>query len=120
MICTVTDENLRVRVFSRGELLVLYDEGKNEVVMKEKNPALNSPMKRPTVAKECVRLGADKVLAAHGSLCFPSYRILKKAGVVMLVTEDGSQIETKNFWDVNWKEVVYSSFDAMRERIRGH
>ena len=120
MICTVTDSDFRVRIFSRGDLLVLYDETKGEIVLKKKNPALDSPMKRPIVAKECIRIGADKVLAAHGSLCFPSYRMVKKAGIKMLITDDGSELKTTNYWNVNWKEVMYSSFLAMTERIKGH
>jgi len=90
-----------------------------EIVFKEENPALHSPTKRPLVAKECVKLKADKVIAPHGSLCFPSYQILKRARVKILVSNVGEKLSTENLKEANLREVIYSSFLAMYERIKG-
>jgi len=75
-------------------------------------------MKRPTVSKECVKLKADTVIAPHGSLCFPSYQILKKANIKMLISKPGDKLTTTNLKEVNMREVMYSSFLAISERIR--
>ena len=117
MICTTVNENLEFEIFSRAKYIILINEKNMEIVYKEGNPALNSPMKRPIVAKECVRLKADTVIAPHGSLCFPSYNILKKANVEMLISRPGDKLTTTNLKEVNIREVIYSSFLAIYERI---
>jgi hypothetical protein len=63
---------MKFEIFSKAKYLVLMNEN-GEIIEKRNNPALNSPMKRPAVAKECVELKANEVIAPHGSLCFPSY-----------------------------------------------
>lgn len=117
MICTTVNEDLRFEIFSKAKYIVLLDEKNREVVFKEENPALNSPLKRPLVAKECVKLKADKVIAPHGSLCYPSYRILKNAKVKIFVTEINDIITTDKLKEVTLREVVYSSYTAMMERF---
>ncbi|ABP95253.1 MULTISPECIES: NifB/NifX family molybdenum-iron cluster-binding protein [Metallosphaera] len=118
-ICTVVDDQDRIKVFSKGKFLILFDDKNKEVMVREENPALHSPMKRPTVAKECVRLGANRVIAAHGSLCYPSYSILKRNGVEMVVGREGQGI-FEEFRPVTMGEVMYSSLQAMWERVKGH
>lgn len=118
MICTTVNDNLEFEIFSRAKYIVLVDERNMEVVFKEENPALKSPMKRPLVAKECVKLKADKVIAPHGSLCFPSYQILKKAKVKIFVSNVGEKLSMENLKEANMREVIYSSFLAIYERIR--
>jgi len=118
LICTTVNENLEFEIFSRAKYIVLVDDKNDEVVLKVENPALSSPMKRPLVAKECVKLKADTVIAPHGSLCFPSYRILKKANIKMLISKPDNKLTTKNLKEVNMREVMYSSFLAIYERIR--
>jgi len=118
MICTTVNENLEFEIFSKAKYIVLVDDKNNEVILKEENPALNSPLKRPVVSKECVKLKADTVIAPHGSLCFPSYRILKKANIKMLISNPGDKLTTTNLKEVSMREVMYSSFLAIYERIR--
>ncbi|WP_236753494.1 hypothetical protein [Acidianus sp. HS-5] len=108
---------MKFEIFSKARYLILLNEN-GEILEKRNNPALNSPMKRPVVAKECVELKANEVIAPHGSLCFPSYRILKKAGVKMLIANPRDDIRTRNLREVNMREVLYSSFLAVTERIR--
>ncbi|WP_029552613.1 NifB/NifX family molybdenum-iron cluster-binding protein [Saccharolobus solfataricus] len=117
IICTVVDDSNRLDLFSRGKFIVLFTDKNKEILYKEENPALNSSTKRPLVAKECVRLRAEMVIAAHGSLCYPSYSILKKANVRMLVGNIGDSIYTYSFHSVSKWEVTYSSFLAIKERL---
>ena len=120
VICTTVGEDLEtLEEFSKAKYLVLVDEERKEIVFKEENPALRSKMKRPEVAKECVKLKADKVIAPHGSLCVPSYRILKKANVKVFVSEVHDSLKNPKLRDVDFWEVVYSSYVAVMERIRG-
>jgi len=119
IICTTVNDSMKFEIFSKAKYLVLMNEN-GEIIEKRNNPALNSPMKRPAVAKECVELKANEVIAPHGSLCFPSYRILKKAGIKMLIANPGEDLRSSNLKEVNMKEVIYSSFLAMRERITEH
>ena len=120
VICTTVGEDLEtLEEFSKAKYLVLVDEERKEIVLKEENPALRSKMKRPEVAKECVKLKADKVIAPHGSLCVPSYRILKKANVKVFVSEVHDSLKNPKLRDVDFWEVVYSSYVAVMERIRG-
>ncbi len=118
MICTTVNEDMRFEIFSKAKYLIIINE-KGEVLEKRNNPAINSPMKRPAVAKECVKLKAKEVIAPHGSLCFPSYRILKKAGVRILISNPGDELNLRNLREVKLREVVYSSMLAIYERIRG-
>ncbi|BCS93479.1 NifB/NifX family molybdenum-iron cluster-binding protein [Metallosphaera javensis (ex Sakai et al. 2022)] len=118
-ICTVVDDQDKIEVFSRGKFLILFDDRNREIMTREENPALRSPMKRPAVARECVRLGAQRVIAAHGSLCYPSYSILKRNNVEMLVGRPGQGI-FEEFSPVTRGEILYSSMQAIMERIRGH
>ncbi|BFH72798.1 hypothetical protein SJAV_07420 [Sulfurisphaera javensis] len=118
-ICTTVKEDLEtLEEFSKARYIVLIDEKNNEIIFKEENPALKSPMKRPAVAKECVKLKADKVIAPHGSLCFPSYRILKKSNIKILISNINDNVKSPQLRDVNMKEILYSSFLAMVERIK--
>ena len=120
VICTTVGEDLEtLEEFSKAKYLVLVDEERKEIVFKEENPALRSKMKRPEVAKECVKLKADKVIAPHGSLCVPSYRILKKANVKVFVSEVHDSLKNPKLRDVDFWEVLYSSYVAVMERIRG-
>jgi len=120
IMCTVVDDSNRLDLFSRGKFVVLFDSKNREILFKEENPALNSSTKRPLVAKECVRLRAEMVIAAHGSLCYPSYSILRKANIKMLVGNIGDSIYTENLSAVSKWEVTYSSFLAIKERLFGH
>ncbi|MCY0882373.1 MAG: hypothetical protein OWQ50_00815 [Acidianus infernus] len=119
IICTTVNDSMKFEIFSKAKYLVLMNEN-GEIIEKRNNPALNSPIKRPAVAKECVELKASTVIAPHGSLCFPSYRILKKAGVKILIANPGEDLRSSNLKEVNMKEVIYSSFLAMKERITEH
>ena len=120
VICTTVGEDLKtLEEFSKAKYLILFDEERREITFKEENPGLRSKMKRPEVAKECVKLKADKVIAPHGSLCFPSYRILKRANVKVYVSEVHDPLDSPKLRDVNLWEVVYSSFIATLERIKG-
>ncbi|WP_054853539.1 hypothetical protein [Vulcanisaeta distributa] len=118
VICTTIDEDLSLNIFSRAKYLVLIKNG--EIIHREANPALNSISKRPTVARRCVELGANVVIASHGSLCYPSYQILRRAGVEIYVVDAGKRIDSdliKVIKPVNLGEVIYSSLLAVRERI---
>ncbi|WP_243665857.1 hypothetical protein [Vulcanisaeta sp. JCM 16159] len=67
-----------------------------------------------------MELGADVVIASHGSLCYPSYQILRRAGVEIYVVDAGKRIDSdliKVIKPVNLGEVIYSSLLAVRERI---
>ena len=120
VICTTVGEDLEtLEEFSKAKYLVLVDEERKEIVFKEENPALRSKTKRPLVAKECVKLKADKVIAPHGSLCVPSYRILKKANVKVFVSEVHDSLKNPKLRGVDFWEVLYSSYVAVMERIRG-
>ncbi len=120
MICTTVDKEMRVQVFSKGELMILYDPDKKEVVYKEDNVALKSKARRPEATKECVKLKADTILGAHGSFCFPSYMIGKKAGKRLIYTDVGTPIFDLKPKEVTLSEVLYSSFVAMKERATEH
>ncbi|ADY00559.1 hypothetical protein VMUT_0346 [Vulcanisaeta moutnovskia 768-28] len=118
IVCTTVNEDLSFNLFSRARYLVLVKNG--VVVHKEVNPALNSTNKRPTVARRCVELGATIVLAPHGSLCYPSYLILRRSGVDVYVVRPGDKINSdpdNNYYKVSIWEVMYSSFLAIKERI---
>ncbi|MGC9152485.1 MAG: NifB/NifX family molybdenum-iron cluster-binding protein [Vulcanisaeta sp.] len=117
VICTTVNDDLSFDVFSRAKYLVLIEDG--VVIHREVNPALNSRSKRPAVAKRCVELRANVVLAPHGSLCFPSFSILRRAGITMYVVRPGDKFGNElSYLPVNIGEVVYSSFLAIIERIR--
>jgi predicted Fe-Mo cluster-binding NifX family protein len=117
VICTAVDNYGRFEVFSKARYLVLVRGG--SVIYEELNPALKSANKRPVVARRCVELGARIVLAPHGSLCFPSYLILKRAGVSMYVVRPGCSINGNSIREsVNPGEIIYSSLLAVIERIR--
>lgn len=119
MICTTVKDDLQtLEEFSKAKYIVIIDEKNYEIVYREENPALSSPLKRPAVAKECVKLKADKVIAPHGSLCYPSYKILRNAKIEILVSNRNDNIKNPNLKEVSIKEVIYSSFLAISERIK--
>ncbi|WP_084019922.1 NifB/NifX family molybdenum-iron cluster-binding protein [Vulcanisaeta thermophila] len=119
VICTTTSDGDVLDLFSRAKYLALINES-GEVIHRELNPALKSSSRRPAVARRCVELGANIVLAPHGSLCYPSYMILRRAGVNMYVVEPGVSLRDglMNKSPVGQGEVLYSSFLAIMERIR--
>ncbi|MGC8570520.1 NifB/NifX family molybdenum-iron cluster-binding protein [Caldivirga sp.] len=119
IVCTTVNDDYRVEVFSKATKLILMDTSRN-IIHVEDNPALLSPSKRPTVAKRCVELGANVVIAAHGSVCYPSYRILRQRNVKIYVTEPGSDLSNVNVTPITQWEVLYSSIIAMLERLSGH
>lgn len=119
IICTTVNDDYRVEVFSRATKLILMDTNKG-IIHVEDNPALFSSNKRPTVAKRCVELGANVVIAAHGSVCYPSYRILRQHNVRIYVTEPGSDLSNFNVVPINQWEILYSSIIAVLERLSGH
>lgn len=118
VICTTVSDGDILEIFSRAKYLVLVNE-RGEVIHREVNPALNSSNKRPTVARRCVELNVNTVLAPHGSLCYPSYMILRRAGVTMYVTDKGISLMNglSNKREVTQGEVAYSSFIAVLERL---
>jgi len=116
IICTTVNDDYRVEVFSRATKLVLVDTSRG-VIHVEDNPALQSTNRRPTVAKRCVELGADVVIAPHGSICYPSYRILKQHNVKVYVTEPGLDLSSISAIPLNHWEVFYSSIIAVLERL---
>ncbi|MGC9106257.1 MAG: NifB/NifX family molybdenum-iron cluster-binding protein [Thermoprotei archaeon] len=121
-ICTTVNEDYKLEVFSRAKYLAIVDDAGNAFELLP-NPALNSPTKRPRVAKECVSLGADVVIAPRGSLCYPSYKILKKANVKTYVANPGtdlSSIDLNQLRAPDWREVLGSSIQAVKERLFGH
>ncbi|ADN51306.1 hypothetical protein [Vulcanisaeta distributa] len=117
VVCTTINEDLTFDLFSRAQYLVLIKNG--VIIHKEVNPALNSVNKRPTVAKRCVELNATMVLAPHGSLCYPSYLILRRAGVNIYVVKPGEKLgnDLNEYNKASAWEVTYSSFLAIKERI---
>ncbi|GAB6946566.1 hypothetical protein JCM16161A_06960 [Vulcanisaeta sp. JCM 16161] len=116
VICTTVNDDLAFDVFSRAHYLILVRDG--AIIHREVNPALNSMNKRPTVARRCVELGATTVLAPHGSLCYPSYLILRRAGVEIYVVKPGRRLgDDPNYDKVSAWEVMYSSILAVKERI---
>ncbi|WP_291767413.1 NifB/NifX family molybdenum-iron cluster-binding protein [Caldivirga sp. UBA161] len=119
IVCTTVNNDYRVEVFSKATKLILMDTNRG-VIHVEDNPALLSPNKRPTVAKRCVELGADVVIAAHGSVCYPSYRILRQHDVKIYITEPGSDLSSVNVTPITQWEVLYSSIIAVLERLSGH
>jgi len=120
MICTTVDKEMKIQIFSKGEIMILYDPEKKEVVYKEENVALKTPARRPEATKECIKLKADEILGAHGSFCMPSYLMGKKAGKKLLFAEPGIKIFDVKPKEVTLSEVAYSSFMAMKERITEH
>ncbi|BFI76067.1 hypothetical protein [Sulfurisphaera ohwakuensis] len=116
---TVLDDLKTLEEFSKARYLILLDENTKEIIYKEDNPALHSKAKRPSVAKECVKLKADKVIAPHGSLCYPSYMILKKANINILISNVHDTLDSPELREVSIKEIIYSSFQAILERIKG-
>ncbi len=68
MICTTVNGKYETEIFSRADYIVLIKDGK--IIYKEENPALHVKERRPTVAKRCMELGAQVIVAPHGSLCF--------------------------------------------------
>jgi predicted Fe-Mo cluster-binding NifX family protein len=120
-ICTTVNEDYKLEVFSKAKYLAIVDDA-GKAVQLLPNPALKSPMKRPAVAKECVSLGADTVIAPRGSLCYPSYRILKKANVRTYVADPGTDlgsVRLDRLETPDWREVLSSSLQAMKERLTG-
>lgn len=117
IICTTVDKNLRLMEFSRAEYIVLYDFDKNEIIEKKPNPARWAKIKRPAVARECVKVKPDIVLAPHGSTCFPSYRIFRNAHLKVVVDYNGKRLTDINPHEITMKEVIYSSLVAVLERF---
>ena len=117
IICTTVNEDMTFDLFSKAHYLVLIRNG--AIIHKEVNPALSSANKRPTVAKRCVELGATTVLAPHGSLCYPSYLILRRSGVNIYVARPGDRLSAgvDGYNRISAWEVIYSSFLAIKERI---
>ena len=117
VICTTVNEDMTFDLFSRAQYLVLIRDG--AVIHREVNPALSAVNKRPVVARRCVELGATTVLAPHGSLCYPSYLILRRSGVNIYVTKPGDRlgVNANGYRRVSAWEVIYSSFLAIGERI---
>ena len=117
VICTTVNEDMMLAPFSKAYYLILMRNG--VIVHREINPALSATNKRPAVAKRCVELGANTVLAPHGSLCFPSYLILKRSGVNIYVTRPGDRLSAgvDGYNRISAWEVIYSSFLAIKERI---
>ncbi|BBG22942.1 hypothetical protein [Sulfuracidifex tepidarius] len=120
MICTTVDKDMRIQVFSKGELMILYDPEKKEVVYKEDNVALKSKARRPEATKECIKLKADTILGAHGSFCFPSFMMGRKAGKKLIYADPGTPVFEVKGKEVTISEVLYSSFTAMKERLTEH
>lgn len=119
IICTTVNDDYKVEVFSRAQRLILVDTDRG-VIHVEDNPALTSENKGPTVARRCVELGAQVVIAAHGSVCYPSYRILRSHGIKVYVTERGSDLNSIMVIPLTRLEVIYSSLIAIAERLSGH
>ncbi len=115
MICTTVNVKYETEIFSRADYVVLIKDGK--IVYKEENPALHAKERRPAVAKRCMELGAQVVVAPHGSLCLPSYMILSKSGKAMYVVKTGEPVQELRAWPINAGEVAYSSLLAVWERI---
>ncbi|EZQ02077.1 MULTISPECIES: hypothetical protein [Acidianus] len=116
MICVPIDENGNLEEFSKAKKLIIID--KNGKVLQEiENPAIKSKMKRPAVARACIELNADEVIAPHGSLCLPSYRILKSKKVKIMISNKGIRLEEAKLRPVSMGEIMYSSLIAISERI---
>ncbi|MFP3298661.1 MAG: hypothetical protein RXO22_06260 [Thermocladium sp.] len=115
MICSTINDNGELEIFSKADYIVLMDGGK--IIHKEKNPALEAKEKRPTVAKRCLELGADTVIAPHGSLCLPSYTILNGKVKRIYIARRGEKLSEAMVWPVNMGEIAYSSFLATWERL---
>lgn len=117
IVCTTVNEDMEFEQFSRAHYLVLIRGG--VIIHREVNPALNSINKRPVVARRCVELGATTVLAPHGSLCYPSYLILRRSGVKIYVARPGDKlgIGVEDYARANAWEVMYSSLLAIKERV---
>ncbi|ARM75609.1 hypothetical protein [Acidianus manzaensis] len=113
IICTSVNDQYELEIFPKASLLILYDTDKKEIIRAVKN----SEHARPKVTKKCLDLKPDVLLAPHGSLCFPSYSMAKKSNVKILIDNPGKHVNNISPWEVNIKEVTYSSFLAIYQRI---
>ena len=124
IVCTTINDEGFLEVFSRASRLVLVDTNTG-VIYEEPNPALGSVERRPTVVRRCIELGAHVVVAPHGSICYPSYRVLKARGVKAYSVDRGislGQLLSRKvaLREVNLGEVAYSTIMAALERVVGH
>ncbi len=107
--------DLRLQEFPKAKFLVLYDLEKREVIGKVEVIS----HERPKVAKQCVSMRPDAVVAPHGSTCYPSYVIFRRAGLRVFVEEVGKPLEEVSLErEIGWGEVSYSSFRAIGQRLR--
>ncbi|AWR96964.1 hypothetical protein DFR86_04905 [Acidianus sulfidivorans JP7] len=116
IICTSVNERYELEIFPKAKFLILYDTDKKEIIKEIRN----TEHSRPKVTKKCLELNPEVLLAPHGSLCFPSYSMAKRAGVKILIDNPNKSLNEINPWNVNMKEVVYSSFLAIYQRFSNH
>ncbi len=116
MIIIPVDENNKTQIASKAKYILILDDN-YKTIERIDNPALKSKEKRPTVAREAVKLKATYI-APHGSLCMPSNSILKKNNINVKVSMVGKDINNLELKDPNFSEIFYSSMLAISEHIK--
>lgn len=121
-VCVALDGDGKIAITSRAKYMGLGELRDGTVIIEKlvDNPALKARERRPTFIAECARLGAEAVVAAHGSYCAPSSAAARRLGLRLLVADAGDRPESPRLRGSGVAEVVYSSFLAVVERIRGH
>ncbi len=114
-VCTTVDENLRLQEFPKAKFIVLFDDQRKEILEKIENKY----HERPKVARQCISMKPEAVIAPHGSACYPSYAMFKRKGLKVFVEEVGKPLwEAKLSKEITWGEVGYSSVRAIMQRLR--
>ncbi len=116
MIIIPVDNGNKTEIASKAKYLLILDDN-YKTIEKMDNPALASRGKRPTVAREAVKMNATYI-APHGSLCMPSNSILKKNHINVKVSNVGENINDLKLKDPNFSEIIYSSMLAISEHLK--
>lgn len=111
--CTTVNENNKLEIFPKASYIILFDLEKKEVIKRVKN----TEHSRPAVTKKCLELRPEVLIAPHGSLCFPSYSLAKKANVKILVDDPGKVFNEISPREITMREVMYSSLLAIYQRL---
>lgn len=116
-ICIPLSEENLITITSKARYLAIYEDLNSKPSLIFENPALYARVRRPEFIKSCIENGANTIIAAHGSFCSPSYKIIKQNNIKAYVVDNFSEIPPKFVRELTRGEVFYSNALAMYERI---
>ncbi|MCL4314168.1 MAG: hypothetical protein M1454_00325 [Candidatus Thermoplasmatota archaeon] len=109
MICTAVNGDETIDSFVRAKYLIVYDENKKELAVQIRNPAVVKNKGKKGFVRECISLKANVILVPHGSLTYGCNRMLKKAGIKVLVVDPGEHFLKARTRKPSFMEILYST-----------